>query len=178
MTLDPDSAVTVSTAFDCGDMVVRISYGQDVAHLLSRAGARAYADQVDTAAALAQRNAAVVAQLSSLGDSEAVGQLAAADAVVWVRNAAPELDQAALGPLQLTPGVSAFTGAPFVTCRVGRMAWQWSPELARDHAGAVRGVAAVAPLDLAYQRFLVEKIQLTPGRAVHVVSGLQRHMGE
>ncbi len=43
--------------------------------------------------------------------------------------------------------MSAFDGSPFVVCRVGKHAWQWTPQEARDFAMLLIRTAGAAEDD-------------------------------
>jgi hypothetical protein len=156
-----------------GTYVAAIHYDADRSRVITEADALRYVLTVHEAAARAEHDAAVVAQLTSLGlDMPTVGQ-----ALAELRDARRPLDDAATAPLRLVPGVSADRGVGFLDIHIDdRHVGQWDPSDARDHAGDVLAVLAVVDLDTAYRRYLSETISLDQAQAENVVAALAKHM--
>ena len=74
----------------------------------------------------------------------------------------------------LTPGVDV-NGRPFLTLLVDdRPAGHWTPADARKHALQILEVSAVADLDGAYFRALVDRLDVGEGRAGNIVADLEK----
>jgi hypothetical protein len=168
-----DSVWVLSDLAADGTYVTTVQAGPDHARVLDRSEALAYAGAVLEAAARAEHDAAVLAQLHNfLG----LPVEAAAGSVADLRAERPPIDPAALAPIGLVPGVSASTKLPFLILEVdGAPVGQWTVTDARRHAEAVLEVSAAADLDAAYFRWLVGAVALDAGRARNVVSDLASH---
>ena len=149
--------------------VVTISAGEDVSKTLTPDKALKHAYAVLQAAHRAAYDAAVVKQLTHIG----VQQDHAGQMVNDLREDRPALNKKDLWPLWLEPGVSAFTGEPFIHVFVdGQMVGQWSFADAQAHATAVLGTVAVADLDSAYFLALTGLLNLDENRAHNVVADI------
>lgn len=148
---------------------VNLMWGPDQALVLDQETAMAHAREVLNAAAEAEYDAAVAKQLRARGvDHKAVVQM-----VLDLRAERPEVPPPT--PMSLTPGVSAFTGQPFIGLHMhGKQIGQWSPDDARDHAVYVLMSLRVAELDSAYLRGL-RAIGLDDSTARAVVGDLATH---
>lgn len=126
-----------------------LEFGGDVAHVLDEHSAAVHALEVIGAVAEAEHDAAIVAQLTKLtGDRDAAGLI-----VAGLRADRPPVTWST--PIQLTPGVSAFSGQPFLVVSVnGKQIGQWSVADARGHATYVLAAVRAAQLDSAYLRSL------------------------
>lgn len=149
---DDEAVWVVSDVAPDGTYVVGLHYGPDTAWVLDRNQALRYAAAVAAAAARAAYDAAMMRQLTNkLGMPLA----SAAGFIADVRADRPPLDDAALEPLGLNPGVSAFTGEPFIRITVsGKLVGQWSPADALQHSTHVLEVLAGVDLDAGYYRAL------------------------
>jgi hypothetical protein len=146
---------------------VSLEFDDDTAFTLSPETAAQYANYVLQAAAAAEHDAAIVAQLSKLTDD----MKAAVQIVADLRADRPALS--AVSPLSLEPGVSAYTGEPFLSVKVdGEAAGQWTVADAREHAIFAMEAIHVADLDGAYLRVLRGVVQLDEDRARAVVGDL------
>lgn len=168
-----DAAVWVESAVTLdGTYVVEVHSSGDWSTILDRDRALAYAATAHDAAARAEYDAAVVAQLTSIG----VEMEHAAGLLTDLRNDRPELDDKTTAPLRFVPGVSPAL-KPFVHVYLHEtepMA-QWSPAALRSHARNVLDVLATVDLDAAYRRALVSLVGLDDGRARAVVATLGEH---
>jgi len=169
----PDSIWVVADVDPAGTYSLTVQYNQDSAICLDRNGSIAYATELMTAAAAASYDAAVLAQIMGLMD---MPLQEAGSVVMDLRKDRPPLDEAALGPLRIQPGVSARTHQPFLHCSLvdDPMEWQWTPEQAEEHALYVLQCYPVANLDNAYRRFMVGVIGLDDATARAAVGDLQR----
>lgn len=178
----PTGIWVTSDVLPDGTYGLTVQYTDDVAVSFDRATATAYAREVFDAATAAAYDAAVVDQFNQLSnDTNAERRVAATGHVVHqLRATRPPLDQDALGILALTPGVSAYTGRPFLHCSLlgHPLRWQWSPADAEQHATQVMQGVAVAHLDGVYRRFLVEEIGLDEGTARATVGDLAKWRGK
>lgn len=178
-----DDAVWVSTKYTAdGTYVLFIEFSREVIFALNIDQARAYSAEVFRATAIAQHDAAVLKQLTE--KLQAPEQVAAMS-VQMLRADRPELDSAALGPLSITPSVSAFTGTPYLACAVavppghagphdrdGQRRWQWSITDAHEHAQYVLEGSNLADLDAAYRRWLIAQCEIDESNALNVVHDL------
>ena len=149
---------------------VNLMWGPDKALVLDQETAMAHAREVLNAAAEAEYDAAVAKQLQARG----VDQRAAAQMVVDLRAERPEVTPTT--PMRLVPGVSAFTGQPFIALHMdGKAIGQWSTADARQHALYVLMSVRVAELDSAYLRALRGAVGLDDATARAVVGDLATH---
>lgn len=127
-----------------GSYGVGLSLGEDRAWVLARGAAVRHATAVIAAATAAEHDSALVATLRAKDMPETlIGQV-----LVDVREGRDETRAGATRPLRLTPGVSMFTGGPFLRVHVdGVEPWRWSPADARRHAFGVLQSIAAADLD-------------------------------
>lgn len=135
--------------------------GERAAGAWSRAVLRAVAE--------AEYDAAVLRQVASLGLTAEHGIRIVQDlrarrtAVRWPARDAFRLD----------PGVSAFTGLPFLHVVIdGKPCGQWTTRAARAHALAVMEAAVVCELDSAYRQVLVTEVGAGDDLALRAVDGL------
>jgi len=125
-----------------------------------------HATAVLTAVAHAEYDAAVLRQFSD--DKQMAVRI-----VVKLRDRRPGIDWPS--PLQLAPGVSAFTGKPFLHVRIyDRTVGQWEVSAARDHALYVLESGIVADLDGSYLHEL-KTLGVDVSRARAVVDDLVNH---
>ncbi len=153
--------------------VVTLEVDDDTAVALDRERATAYALGVLDAAHRAAYDAAVFRQLTATLrlDEPTAGQM-----LVDLRADRPAPDHWATTPLVLVPGVSAFTGKPFVAIEVkGKRVGQWSVEDTRQHALHVLESLVVADLDAGYHRALVGSVGIETWRARNVVADIANH---
>jgi hypothetical protein len=149
---DHDGKVWVrSIPDDAGRYHVVLEIDADTSQALDGAKVWLHARAVLAAVAQAEYDAAIMRQLGgTAADDEhaarVVGHLRARrDLLAWPT------------PLALLPGVSAFTGEPFLHVRIrDRVVGQWTPADARDHAMGVLELDCVAGLDREYLSVLRE----------------------
>ena len=155
-----------------GTYVVAIEVGPDESWMLDRHQIRAHGIAVLEAAARAEYDAAVFAQLSTLSvDQRAIGQV-----LTDLRAERPPLDTAATAPLELEPGVSHRDHRGFLTLKLhGDPLGQWELDDARRHALACLEVQAAVDLDAIYRTTLVGIVGLDDARARAVVGALAEH---
>lgn len=166
--------IKTEPTFDGSAYVVTLEASDDVAVTLDPDRALRYAWGVLDAAHRAAYDAAVMRQLGSLTSQEAAGQI-----VKELRDDRPSLDSQVTKPMSFEPGVSVFTGEPFLVVIInGKRVGQWSFDDAREHALAVLENVAVADLDGAYYRALVGSVGLDEPRARNVVADIANHRGE
>lgn len=150
---DQEPTVWVTTDLDQNGKGYRVSIAasDDVAKTLTPDVALKHAYAVLQVAQQAAYDAAVMKQLTHLG----VEHGDAARLIADMREDRPAANPKHLAPLELTPGVSAFTGEPFIHVGVqGEKVGQWDFKDAQHHALAVLGAVAAADLDSAYLRML------------------------
>ena len=157
-----------TTADENGAYRCTLEVNDDVALFLDRAGAAAYAYNLLNAVAIAEYDAAVLAQLTSMSNQEAAVQI-----VVDLRKDRPEGRQ--YGPLQFMPGVNQH-GKPFLTVHLGEtVLGQWSLPDARTHALHALESVLVADLDSAYLRLLRGAVGVDENTARNTVDDLINH---
>lgn len=179
----PHEAVWVSSKFTPdGTYILAIEFSLDVALPLNTDQARAYSAEVLRATVIAQYDAAILRQLTETLHATTKD---AALAVRMLRDDRPELDKTALGPLCITPSVSAITGKPYLACTVavprgrtgpydrdGQRRWHWTIAEGRQHARHVLEESNLIDLDLAYRRWLIAHCDVDEAHALHVVRDL------
>jgi hypothetical protein len=172
------STCTDDCADDCtggrtGDstFVLAIHFADDLTHTLDMDTAWNYALTVCTASAVAAYEAAQFAQLTT---KLRLPLQHAAEMMTGMRARRGRTSWSA-GPMTLTPGISAFTGEPFLACEAGGQRWQWSPEDANQHAHHVIEAVPVVGLDAAYHAYLTDTLDLEPERAHNVVADIFNH---
>ena len=145
-----------------------VEIDDDISHPINRDTAPTYTRAILQAVSRAEYDAAVIRQLGPKTNQQAAAQL-----VAGMRGERPPI--AWPSPLQLEPGVSAFTGDAFLHVRVGsRTVGQWTIPDAREHATAVMEAVEVADLDGGYLRAL-RSIDVDEPRARTVVDDLANH---
>lgn len=162
-----------SLATGSGTYKAAIHLGDRILCWLTVERATRYAATLAAVVAAATTDAAIMKQLrNSEGDTQDWLQVVGT-VVQRVRAARPEPDHGATAPLVFEPGVSLFTGEPFVHVRLdGKLAWQWSPADARRHLLHVLEVAAGTPDDAVYRRVLAEEVGLDADTAARAVQDL------
>lgn len=169
MSEDQGVMVRTDVAAD-GTYVVNIEFGPDHALPVDPQRAYRYAATVMAAAARAEYDAAVIAQLTHKLE---LPREEAAKVVAEMRDDRPPLDTDATAPLALEPGVSAFTGSGFLAVVIaGKHVGQWTPGDARHHAQGVLEAVEVADLDATYHRYLAGSIGIDSDRARAVIDDL------
>lgn len=154
---------------DGSGYVVTIDAGEDFSKTLDPPTAMRHAYAVLQVAHRAAHDAAVMKQLTHLG----VERQYAAALVVDLRKDRPPVKADDLAPFSLEPGVSAFTGQPFLHVSInGKRVGQWEFVDAQQHALHVIGSVAVADLDSALYVALVGQMGLDKNRAHAVVTDL------
>lgn len=148
-----------------------IAFTDDIAVTLTPDTAVEYALAVLEAVQAADYDAAILAQVRTLGlDDEAAFTWLAED----VRPGWPPRRETGT-PLQLVPGISHRDRRGFLTVRIGGVpAGQWELADARAHALAVLECAIAAGYDTAYHRALT-KLLHDDGRARAVVAEIERY---
>lgn len=137
----------VSDVSPDGTYVLTIQTGDDIAVTLDRARALAYATTVMDAAARADYDAAVIAQLVARG----ISIKGAAELVADMRDDRPPLDPAVTEPFHFNPIVTAASREPAILLTLhGETVGQISTADAKGHAAHVLEVLAGVDLDAAY----------------------------
>lgn len=155
--------------------VATLSVDADQTRVLTPAESIRYAAAVLDAAARAEYDGAVFAQMSGI---DGIGTQSAAMLVLDLRKDRPPLDGDALTPLGLEPSVNP-EGKPFLVVSIaGEKVGQWTPAEARGHALNVLEVVAAVDLDSAYYRLLRGIVGLDEHRARNIVSELGNHRPE
>lgn len=170
MTEQTDQTVVriTSTDTDLG-YVAAVSVGPDLIRTLTRTEALAHAAAVLDAGQRAEYDACVVRQMT---DHSGIGEQATALLIADLRKDRPPLDEKALVPLGLEPGINR-QHEPFVTVSVhGTRVGRWTPADCRRHALGVLELVAAVDLDSAYLRALRGLVGLDETRARNVVGDL------
>lgn len=176
MTDQPTSIWVTSDVTPFGNYQLAIHFDDDTSRVLDRDAAYAYASTILDATERAEYDAAVIRQFT---DAMKVPQALAAHSVADLREDRPPLDLAAIAPLDLQPGVSRQTGAPFLTVRRGgQPIGQWSTADAQGHALHVLRAVHAVPLDAAYRRYLIGHVNVEPQIARNMVGGLREHRSD
>lgn len=170
--VEPEAIWVVSDVAPDGTYVCTVQAGDDLAVTLDRQRAVAYAMALYTAVGYAEYDAAVLAQLTTLG----VGDRMAAQCVADLRADRAPVDDAATTPLRFVPLVTAAKREPGLFIEIGgRRVAQWTTADGRQHAGHVLDIVAAVDLDAAYHRFLRGPVALDDDRARAVVGSLSEH---
>ncbi len=172
-----DSCVWIRTTPDLdGIYWVVLEIDDDTSHPLPVASAMVHARAVLAAVARAEYDAAVVRQMTKVGKAGDKDHRHAATLVGMMRNDRPPIEWPS--PLALEPGVSAFTGDPFLHVMIrGRIVGQWTIPDARDHAIGVLEAVEAAYLDGGYLRAL-RTAGIDDPQARAVVDNLATHRPE
>lgn len=158
-----------------GTYTACVEVGEDQAFPLDRQRAQAYAVAVLTAAMHAEHDAAVVAQFLAIG----LTQDHATQAIAVMRQRRLPVDDAATEPLQFIPGVSLFTGDPFIHLLLeGKAFCQLRPADAVEHALYVLRILTAADVDGVYYRYLAQDLDLPEGNARATVADIGRYYQE
>jgi len=170
-----DDAVHVESEINgAGTYTLTVTLTADRAFALDSATAREYALMVIAAAMHADHDAAVSRQIMAMDRSNAMD---AALVIFDLREKRGELKPVDGVPLTYEAIVSVSTGEPVVTVRHtedSAVAWQWTPDEARQHAMQVLTGAVGIGLDDTYFTFLRERVGLDEGTARHVI----HHVGD
>ena len=165
-----ETAVWIKTepTLDGQGWMVTVEVNEDTALTLDRESASGYAYAVLGAVAHAEYDAGVLRQMSERIDERSGMQL-----VIDLRKDRAPLDQTALGPMRLVPGVTA-QHKPFLTLEInGDPVGQWTIPDARTHALNVLEAIIVADLDGDYLRCLRGVVGLEEPVARNIVDDLQ-----
>lgn len=170
----PDTPITLwvnGAITEAGCYALAVFVDEDRAVTLdTRDAVYAYASTIIAACERAEFDAAIVAQMTRKLQMPVE---MATSMVADLRSERPPLNEAAIAPFRLLPGVSATSGKPFLGLFVGgRQVGQWDPDDGRQHAMHIMTGAEVVELDTAYYRYMVEKVGTEPGRARSVISDL------
>jgi hypothetical protein len=170
---EPDAVWVRSLHTGAGGYRCAISLGEgdgDILCWLTPDRAVRYATTLAAHIAAARHDAMVAAQLRHI-DADHTDVHAAV--ITQLRADRPKPDDTATSPLTYVPGVSMFTGAPFLhVYRGGKPAWQWTLAVAISHMSAVLTIAHGAPLDAAYRRLLIADVGATASMALDIVDDL------
>lgn len=161
--------VTSDLAADQENYIATVHFTDDISHAFpTPESAVEYARAFLQAWGAAEYDAAVLAQLTQkLGmDREQAGRL-----LMHLRGRRRNPVSYAVGPITADPGVSAFTGKPFIKCTVGKLQWQWAGADVHQHTRHVLSVSSVIEFDTTYREFLVE-MDIEPERALAVVEDI------
>ena len=90
---------------------------------------------------------------------------------------APSPDPDPSGVIEIASGVSAFTGAGFVTLRWASESAQMTPDEARQHALRILECAEAAESDAAVFAFFRARLEVEPAVAGHMVADLREYRG-
>lgn len=151
---------------------VSVDVGSDVTIPLGRQACIDYAMAVLTAAMHAQHDAAIVRQLTSIG----IDMDTATMALTAVRKGRAPVDDAATEPLLFVPGVSAFTGKPFVELHLdGRPFGQLTAAQAAVHATWTLRTLTAADADQVYYQVLTGEFGLDAPRVRQIVAEIGEH---
>ncbi len=153
-----------SDVLPTGAYGVTVTLGADEAWHMDAARALAYGAGCVAAATTANHDAAVIRAFVAGGMPE---ETASAFVVSDLRPDRPAVDERT-APLLFIPGVSAFTGRPFLRTMIGRRAvGQLSPDELCVHAIGVLTAAAAVDLDAALFRAMRERMgaEEPPARA-------------
>lgn len=161
--------VTSDLAADQENYVATVHFTEDISHAFpTPESAVEYARAFLQAWGAAEYDAAVFAQLTQklgMPADKAVRLLA------HLRGRRRNPVSYTVGPITVEPGVSAFTGKPFIKCTVGALQWQWAGADVSQHAQHVLEVSSVVEYDTTYREFLVE-MDIEPERALAVVQDI------
>lgn len=117
-------------------------------------------------------DAAVYAQLTGLG----IGRNDAGRFITDLRQERPPLDEAAIAPLRLEPGVNS-KGVPFVGLYLhDKPTGQMDAEATMNHGRHVLEVVTAADYDASYLRMLKGVVGVSTSVAQGAVSGLREEM--
>jgi hypothetical protein len=176
MSTDQEAVWIKSEPDENGAYHLYLELGPDDVAPLNAATAYGWARQVLSAVAQAEHDAAVIAQVRSLG----MPVESAAAIVSGLRaDRAPSIPVDAVPGLALVPGVSSITGRGFLRLeRHGKPVGQWEVQDARVHALAVIEALEVTTLDSAYFRALTGRIGIDRNRAMQVIGDLGRHRAQ
>jgi hypothetical protein len=155
-----------------GYMVV-VEVGDDVSRALTPQLATDFASHLHRVAAIAEYEAAVLAQLTR---GLKLPKSAAVQVILDMRADRPET-RPGTWPLDLVPGVAIRDGSPFISVALPHRKkpfGQWDPDSARRVAGHLLEAIAAADLDLAYHRELVGAVGVTAEVAGQVIDDLAK----
>jgi len=165
--------VTTSIPPSAAGYVVTLEASADLARTLTPDESLTYAAGVLAAAARAEYDAAVLAQMTS--EKLGLPMQVAAEVIQELRKDRPPLDPAITWPFTFEPGVTKELH-PFIKIICGgEPIGQWDVSDARSHAMGVLQSVAVADLDSAYLRALVGSVGLDRNRGMHVVDDLSNY---
>jgi hypothetical protein len=173
VTAEPTSVWIVSAPDDAGVYHLALEVGDDRSVPLKPDEAVAWGRNVLWALNAAEYDAAVLKQMTeTTGDQSAAAHLVKA---VREDRASSVRVGGHLG-IDLVPGVSAFTGKPFLhLMQDGKLIGQWTPDDARQHALAVLQAVENLGADTAYLRALEQHVSLDRPTALAVISGLAEY---
>jgi hypothetical protein len=141
--------------------------GKDRSYSLAGEAGQRYAGHVIGAAAIAEHEAAIAAQIAKMTSPD--------HALLTLKDfRARRLRPVTSGTaLELVPGVSLYTGEPFLGVEIdGRRVGQWTVADARGHAQHALTAVVVAELDQAYLYVLTDDVDLPEPAARAAVAAL------
>ncbi|GAA1401891.1 hypothetical protein GCM10009613_60980 [Pseudonocardia kongjuensis] len=170
--MTPPELLVQSEVLPSGTYGVAVAVGEDEAWTMAPDRAVSYAAGCVAAATEARHDAAVIAAFVS---RDMLSSAEAAKFVVFeLRPDRVRDDRTA--PLRFVPGVSAFTGRPFVHVHLhDKSIGQLDPSALREHALGVLDVVAAADLDAALVRTLRGTVGVEEHQARAFVEDLSRH---
>jgi hypothetical protein len=164
--------LTTEPTLDGKSFMVVIEYSKDRSIALGKQSAFEYAHKILTAVQYAEYDAAVFAQMKERLDDD----VACAQVVDDLRKSRPEVSFVGFEPFALVPGVSVFTGKPFLTVMLdGKADGQMDLDGAREHALMALEALTVADLDNTYLKVMRDTIGLPEETARAVVANLVRY---
>lgn len=141
---------------------------------MSPEGAQRYAAALIARAVQAEHEAALVATLRAYAMTEEL----VTEALGTVRTERDRygVSRRVTHPLSLYPGVSLFTGAPFLRVEADDLpTWQWSPADARGHALHVLEVIAASEADALLAKVLTVDLGVTQPVAHALIAAMGAH---
>lgn len=174
--------------------VVRVTFGSENEwfELATEDAVYAYADAILCAASAAEYDTAVLRQMQSFFKMST--EDAASMVIEFRKHRPPLLDPfarasahgqgakraiRATGILSMEPGVSAFTGEPFIALFVrGKQVGQWECAVARTHAMNIMQTAQAAKWDTAYLKYMTNVVGVDFPQATAAVHFLAEHRPE
>lgn len=178
-----DTSIWVHTdPNDDGTYVATLELAPGLSVALDHDVAHAHAAHVLAAAQRAEYDAAIMGQLvhalTVKGEPKEQALQYAAKSLDDIRQTRPELP-ASPTPIRLLPGVSVFTGQPFLVLFVREEeVGQWSVSDARQHALFVLETVDAAELDNGYFKAIQDIFDVAPHVAENMISDLDRFRQE
>lgn len=165
--------IATEPTLDGTSFMVTIRIGQDRSFALTVDEAHAHARKIMDAVAIAEYDAAVVAQLKSIGKFEDDDIMAMLNDF---RADRPPYDNTGTEPFEYLPGLGRTDMRPALLMKVEGKAWgSLDPERAKRHALGLIEATTAADLDAAYLRMLRGVVGVPEGTARGMVADLANH---